>query len=283
MAALLSTKLVRRIRKKIIRTVLVRGKRIQQSFLPSSASPKDTLFIVGCQRSGTTMMLRMFERDRLSRVYGEFSELSSRDANKIRLNPLPLVKKQLAQDPAPFAVLKPMVETQNIVTLLDYFPGSKALWIYRHYQDVAASNLKNFGEENGISDLRPIVERHPGNWRSEHVPEDVRITVSQYFSEDMSNIDAAALFWYVRNRLYFDLYLEKDARVMICRYDNIVKNPRSKMQEVYDFLGRPFPEAVVMKDVNTASIGKGRNNVISAEIQTLCEGLLERLDDARLS
>jgi len=224
-------------------------------------------------------MLRIFEKDLNTKVYGEFSKLSSGDVHqKIRLNPLDSVKEVIDKDRAPLIISKPLVETQNSLKLLDYFNGSKALWMYRHYKDVALSNLKRFGIENGINNLRPIVENNPQNWKSESVSESVRKIVLEHFSEDMNPYDAAALFWFVRNNLFFELRLDENPNVMMCRYEDLVMNPLEIINKIYEFIGHNFPGQKMVSEIYSLSLGKGRRVELSPEIDLLCKEFLEKLD-----
>jgi hypothetical protein len=108
---------------------------------------KTILFIFGCQRSGTTLLTEIFERDfDNTKVYGEFSHLSSHDKkHHIRLNPLHLVKAQIDNSRPSLVILKPIVESQNALKLLDYFQNSKVLWVYRHYKGVSLSHIEKWG------------------------------------------------------------------------------------------------------------------------------------------
>jgi hypothetical protein len=242
---------------------------------------KTILFVVGCQRSGTTLMTGIFEKDFGTKVYGEFSPLSSRDAeHKIRLNPLDLVQCEIDRAKVPLVVSKPLVETQNTLKLLDFFPNSKALWMYRNYKDVALSNLKHFGMRNGINNLRPIVQSVPLNWRSENVSEVTREMVTTYFSEDMDPYDAAALFWVVRNRFFFELALDRRPTVMMCRYEDLVVNPTKNMRDVYRFLSCAYPSDDICRDIRAESSGKGAHIKLSPAIDLLCRELLGKLDVA---
>ena len=47
--------------------------------------------------------------------------------------------------------------------------------------------------------------------------------ILELFSENMEPLDAAALFWFVRNSYFFKLNLDKNQNVMIFKYDNLVK------------------------------------------------------------
>jgi hypothetical protein len=253
----------------------------QRAGLGRHNGQKTLVFILGCQRSGTSMTYWIFERDLRVKIYREASELSSQDAvERIRLNPLPAVQETVAKDRVPIVVMKPLVESQRANDLLEYFPGSKIVWLYRHYQDVASSNLKAFGKDQGIEDLRPIVLQEPRNWRSERVSQETRETIRHYFSEHMKPYDAAALFWYARNQLFFDPGLDHSPRVMMCRYEELVRRPSDMMQRLYGFIGLPYPGDKIIKDVHPQSIGKGRQSRLSARVEALCETMLERLDAA---
>ena len=237
------------------------------------------VFIMGIQRAGTSLMYWVFERDMGVKVYRETSELTSGDAlEHVRLNPLPVVKARLARDKAEMIVLKPLVESQRVHEMLAAFPGARVLWQYRHYQDVASSNLKAFGVDNGIKDLRPFVSDDPDNWRSQHSTAETRDTIRRYFREDMNPHDAAALFWWARSRLYFDLNLQGDPNVLLCRYEDLATDPAATMRHIYAFLGRPYPGDHIVRDVHPQSVGKGRVSRLSLEVDALCAELLARLD-----
>ena len=167
-----SYRTIQRLRRKASRIWLTWSKRIAHTLAPTPPEQKKVLFIIGCQRSGTTMMLRILGRDRKSSIYGEFSRLSI-GPNRTLLKPFDQVKTIIDRDPAPFVVFKPLVETQRLSELFHYFPRARAVWMYRHYQDVISSNLKNFGKDNGIDDLRPIAQGDPANWRSSHASDEV--------------------------------------------------------------------------------------------------------------
>lgn len=248
--------------------------------------PRDTpgrvhVFIVGCQRSGTSTVLRVFERDFRAKVFSEHSILSSQDLERrIRLNPIPDVQHALRNVRAPIVVLKPLVETQNTPELLDSFANSHAIWCYRHYLPVAVSNLRQFGYQGSIGNLKPIVDRERGNWRAEYVPRDVEETISRLFSESMCPEDGAALFWWVRNRLFYDLGLDKDPRVMMLRYEDFSRDPRTAMEDVYRHLGTPYPSGRATGAVSATASRPDADVAISDEVRELCEELWQRLNQS---
>ncbi|MCB0187535.1 MAG: hypothetical protein KDE31_24875, partial [Caldilineaceae bacterium] len=223
------TKKVRRIQSRLgIRHVtpelvtLYLRKAAHQTLWGKRPANPSILPIFGCQRSGTSLLTRVFFRDLNAKVYRETSALSSSDQEsqrrKLRMNSLDEIKQILGRDRASLIVLKPLVESQRAPEILRCFPNARALWLYRHYKDVAASNLQAFGMDNGINDLRPIVRGESQNWRSEGTSAETREQVSKFFHETMNPYDAAALFWYARNRLFFELALDTNERVRLCQY-----------------------------------------------------------------
>jgi len=242
------------------------------------------LFILGCQRSGTTLATRIFEHDWNTKVFGEFSELSSDDHRYgIRLNALEKVQNTLRSQPYPLIVAKPLVESQRAPEFLHYFDNCKILWMYRSFLDVAASDLFLFGERNGIDNIRAIISEAPDNWRSEKVSISVRETLAQHFSEDMNPLDAGALFWYSRNKHFFDAKLHDEVfsnRVMLVPYERLTNAANTTMEVVYRLVGRPYPGRCIVAEVDPVSVGKGRSRdaEISDGVRQTCELLLAKLD-----
>ncbi|MFZ5922329.1 MAG: sulfotransferase family protein [Chloroflexota bacterium] len=269
--------------RKIERAYAAQRKNIYQRLRPR-AEVKTILFILGCQRSGTTLLARIFDKDLSSRCYPEFSKLSSQDRRDgrrgIRLNPLDSLVEEFRRLRTSFIVLKPLVESQNAPRLLDYFEGSRAIWVYRDYRDVAVSNLRHFNRRNGINDLRPIVRNEPGNWRAEKVSEALRAAVAGFFSEDMDPYDAAALFWYVRNRLFFDCGLDHRPEVLMCKYDELVARPRRVVRGLYRRLGLPYPGDEITRQVRPPTPNRKPAPRFSPGVAALAEGLMSRLDAA---
>jgi len=240
------------------------------------------LFILGCQRSGTTLLTRIFDRDWQTRVYNEMSTLSSRDEPKqLRLNPLPEVAATFDGDRAGLIVAKPLVESQNAVELLNGIDNSRAIWLYRYYEDVAASYVEKWGPGHSMRDLQSIVDAVPYDWRYEKVSDELREFVMRHFDEEMNPYDASALYWLVRNQIYFDLALANDARVLICQYEKLATDPLAAMERVYDFLGIRFPGPRIVAEVHTDAIRRPDDVPISEEVRRRCMSMMARLDDER--
>lgn len=239
---------------------------------------KKILFIFGVQRSGTTALFHFLRKDKRIQTYNEFSELSVDGDEKLRLHPYPRLKKQFDRNLRPILLLKPLVESQNANRLLEEFPNSRGIWIYRNYKDVANSNLNKFGINNGIKNLTPLMNGDSSNWRSENVSDDIKEIVAKYFSSDMKPHDAAALFWYVRSSFYYSQGLNNSNRILLMRYESFVKEPYKKLSRVYQFLGEKIPETLKENDIHGRSIKKGEDINLSPEIEALCDGLYQKFE-----
>jgi hypothetical protein len=250
--------------------------------------PKRLVFIFACQRAGTTMLTHCFRRDRRSKVYGE----DGLAGTALRLKPYEEIEQIVARERATLLIAKPVVESQHATKLLDHFSNARAIWMYRDYRDVADSSLRRFGTESTIRNLRPVVDLWNGkprrgspgdgySWASEGVSRDTQAIVARYFAEDMPTHDAKALFWYVRNVLFFEQELDLHPRVMLCRYEDLVTHPSVVMRTVYSFLQVQYPGDHIVETVHSASIGVGSSLDIEPRIRHLCDELLQRLDQVR--
>lgn len=150
--------------------------------------------------------------------------------------------------------------------------------MYRNYKDVVNSLLKKFSINVGIRNLKSIVENNQENWYSEKVPESIRKIIIQYFSEQMSPYDAAALFWFARNQLFYELQLNQNSRVLMCRYEDLVTQPNQVMRRIYQFVEVHYSD-VNSWEVHLNSVHKGHLVQLSPEIEKLCNDLLIRLDN----
>ena len=249
--------------------------------MPRQPVNKTIIWTIGCQRSGTSLMNRVFTRDFRVWVYRECSSLSfTEGSNRLRLRPYADVKREIDNNKFSYILAKPLVETQNILEILEYFPNSKALWMYRHYRDFARSNVIRFKAASGNYGLKAILSRDQINWRSQGVSNYVYDTVAKYYSEDMSPHDASALFWFARNQLFFELDLDTNPRVFMCRYKDLVKQPQIMMTSLYAFIGIVNSEQKdFSNEINSQSVGKGGSIVLNPEIEALCESLLNRINE----
>ena len=257
-------------------------KALFQPIIYSQKLQKKLIFIIACQRSGTSIMVKVFKKDFRTKVYeDEHSALTSEDKkNFIRFNSFDSLSNIFQKVHAKIIITKPLVELQNILSFFTFFPGSKAVWIYRNYKDVAYSNITHFGVDNGHNNLRPILSNTQDNWRSQNLPNEIRKVVQEYYSDEMDSYDAAALFWYVRNALFFSLGLDKRSDVIMCKYEDFVQYPKDNMRRIYKFLQINYPGDKIVDEVHAKATGKGRTLDLSAPIEKLCSDLYIKMEEA---
>jgi len=270
-----------RVRRRARRERLLARKRAYRLLHPYPRDGRRAIvLVVGCQRSGTTLMLEIFEADHRSVTFPEQSSLSSPAENRLRLKPLPEVKRRLDAIRSPLLVLKPLVESQHAPALLDGLDDACAIWMYRRPENVAASDLAYFGIENGERNLRLLLTNDPPNWRAEVVPESTRAVLARHYRPGMDPHDAAALFWWARTSLYFDLGLDERPDVRLCSYEALVADPEATMRSLYEFAGVPYPEHDITGRVHRQSARRRDDFPLGDEVRRLCEELWERLESA---
>jgi hypothetical protein len=255
---------------------------------PAPAPPR-TLFVLGCQRSGTTMLMQVLGQNPDVKTFGEFSPLNrfAPGLNRLwpqntrrfdqRLLPLPEVARRIARTRYPMVAAKPLAESQHAAELLDAVPGSTAVWLFRHYSDVAMSNVRKFGTHAVRDNIAALAARDGSDWRSEFVPADVGELVDAHYRPELDPYDAAALFWYARTRLYFDLSLQSDRRVLLVNYEQLVRQPDRTLAAIYRHAGASPPDATATAGVHDRSIGLGADLRLAPTIAPRCEELWQRL------
>jgi hypothetical protein len=248
--------------------------------------PSKLGFILGSQRSGTNMLNDAFDRDWNCMAFGEDGGLALGPCYehdlRWRWRPFDQVRQVFESLRAPLIIAKPIVESQRALELLSYFPGSKIIWAYRDYRGVAQSSIALFGAESSLHNLRAVLD--PGkhaHWFSQNLPDESRELVRRFFDPGRPLADLKVLGWLVRNSLYFQLQLDRNARVAISRYENLVRHPVVEMTRLYKFLGAQFPGPQVCRHMHRDSLKKGSHAEVSGDLEKLCSDLLERLDEAR--
>ena len=224
-------------------------------------------------------MLDLFTDDRRSVTFPEQSSLSSPAEERLRLKPLPDVKRALQRIRAPLLVLKPLVESQNVEALLDRGSTSPLRFgCTARPRALPPRDLAYFGIETGERNLRLLLSNDPPNWRGEFVPESTRSVIERHYRPGMNPYDAAALFWWARTSLYFDLGLDARADVRLCSYERLVAGPEATMRSLYDFVGVPYPDQPITDRIHGESARLRRDCRYQPRGRALCDELLERLD-----
>lgn len=245
-----------------------------------SAHEKIPVFVLGCQRSGTSMILKILEHYPECLVCHEGNSFLYNSSYRIRYDIR--IKYAIEKSDKKIIVFKPLNDMQHTDRFFNLHTKVKAIWIYRNYHDVANSAVEKWGHShknimNSIS--KGNFKEHPGHitYQERMKPETLE-QVKMVFKKNMSYEDGAALLWYVRNKIYFDLSLDKDHRVLLIKYEDLVANPIQHFKTIFDFISCPFNKEYV-KDIHDSSVKKRPWPIIDFKIKCLCDEITGRLSN----
>ena len=230
-------------------------------------------FLIGCGRSGTSMLVLQLGRSWQLDIYNEnntaaFENWFLRDFSVIR--------QLVADSRAPVVLFKPILDTYKACLLLEQFPSAKILFAFRHYNDVINSSLKKFGPADRIN--------HVNNWANDDFSEfadllpplETQAYIRACWRPGMSPEEGAALYWLFQNRLYFDLGLvNSDSARLVC-YEAVVSNPVEELTALCEFLGVSFEEQMA-EGIFGSSIQRNAAPPIAHHLQEACDEMWQRL------
>lgn len=248
---------------------------IQGTILRRSWAQKN-VYIVGCQRSGTTMLLRMFDFSLLTRVFDEGQD--NQAFLKYRLRSPSQLNLLASGINAPVIVFKPLCHSHCIDQFLDRRGKARAVWIYRHYADVANSSVHKWGGHLLDTVKKICAGRvHEVGWRGERIGSETLARVRSLYRSDLTYWEGACLFWYIRNRIVGELGLSEDPRVRIVRYSSLVSDPDKRFQDIFEFIGIPYSTSW-SQWVYASSVAKDARPELRSDVEAVCQSLLEELD-----
>lgn len=235
-------------------------------------------FVFGCHRSGTKMLLRTLDRARDGWTYPEHNRKAFDE--DYRLRPPDRVEELIETCPARAVIFKPICDSHRADLLLDHFESrsARALWIYRGYGDVVNSVIEKWGR-HFLTVMQKIAggRRDEVGWRGERLTDGMVEEVASLAREGLSSEDAAALFWILRNRFYFHLRLDSDARVRLVSYERLVRAPSDYLPPIFRFVGLQNPRAAGAH-IHAKAVRRRSPPVLSPGIETACEDLCRRLE-----
>jgi len=254
-------------------------KRTVRTIAPAPVDQRRVLLVFGCQRSGTTMVQQsLLDRSWHTSIIGEHDRRVVRadDAERVRWDGIHVVSPRLMSLPFELVIAKPLVESHRVREILAGFDRARAIWMLRHYRAVARSNLRRFGTENGYRDLRMLLSGGSADWRAV-VPGDVRELVGRLQSSGLSPLDAAALFWWVRNRLYLDQDLAAEDRIRVLRFEKVLEDPEGCLAALCEFVGLPLPITAMQRGIRPVMQS---SEALRPDIEAMCRDLLAELERA---
>jgi hypothetical protein len=247
-------------------------------WLKSLAHPKNqparAVFVFGSQRSGTRLPMDVLD---LSPHVMTYKEGNSRAFNRVLLKSNAEIHELLRTSLFPIVAFKPISDSHRAADLLECFPQSKAIWIFRYYRDAVNSAVRKW--QHGLNNLKHIASGNlaAAGWRAGGLTQEKVDLVRRFYSDAMSSHTAYALMWYLRNHLFLELHLRHHSDVCLVKYEDLVQEPGKYFPRLFRFIACPFEEKFV-HGVYSSSVGKNRFPEIPVELDRLCENLYGQLE-----
>lgn len=247
--------------------------RRRHGVVPGAARP---VYLVGLQRSGTNMLVRGL--DAAPEVEAR-NENDQRVFRRFRLRGDDVLLDVIGRSRHAIVLVKPICDSHRVDELLALptaVPG-RALWMWRDVDDRARSEVSKFGPAN-LTALRAIADGTIGDgWQGQRLDAATRATIGSFDLAAMDPHTGAALFWWVRNSLYFRLGLHERDDVLLVAYRDMVEGPEVAARRVCTFLDLPY-RSEFAADVKA---GESRGPLpIDAGVRFLCDELTAQLEKA---
>jgi hypothetical protein len=237
------------------------------------------VYLVGLQRSGTNMLARGLDIAPEFEVHNEndravFDHFLLRDDD--------VVRRVVMASRHEYVLFKPVCDSHRADHLLDSLgtpsPG-KAIWAYRDVDGRVRSAVSKFGRNNLLT-LRDIAAgKGAGMWQAQRLSRATLDEIASYDYTTMTPETAAALFWWIRNGLYFETGLDRRDDVLLASYQNMLATPVTAMQAICQFLGLAYRPALI-EHISPRGPGSPRQLDIDLRVRALCDHLQDRLDEA---
>ncbi|RJG49456.1 sulfotransferase family protein [Motilimonas pumila] len=245
------------------------GKKAYQKL--HACQSEQTILIAGCQRSGTNMLMEMLD---LSLQTDVFHERDERAFANYQMRDISVIQALKENSQAPTFVIKTLCELETIPHLQEQLAPVKVIWIYRDYRDVVNSMLKSF--RNQAKQIKRLSSGVDDSWWGKGLSPKNLLLLQTVVTDNISDTDAAALQWYVRNSLLFELNLANQTDVLVVNYEQLVTQPQSVLAKVFAFCNLSYDQKFG-SNIFANSIGKQGVPAFSPDIADLNNSLFEQL------
>ena len=239
------------------------------------------VFVVGVQRSGTNMLTHGLDAMPEVEVH---NENDGAIFDRFQLRDHAVVLKTVARSAHQVVLFKPICDSHDTDRLLDAFAHAanpaRALWAYRAVDDRVRSAVAKFGWVNQQVLARIAATGIDGSWQAGRMTPQLLDDLRACDPASLSAESGAALFWWLRNSLYFETGLDVRPDVMPVSYDDIIADPQERLRAVCEFVGLPYrPEVAAHVDGRSRRSRKAPLD-LDPRVRRRCDDLGARLDDA---
>ncbi|MEM9384638.1 MAG: sulfotransferase [Pseudomonadota bacterium] len=236
---------------------------------PGGAAP---VFIVGAQRSGTTMLGDCLASSSQVAYYPEHDRTAFQDF-VLREDVWP---RLVSRSRLPIVAFKPLTSSHLAGEMLARYPNGRVIWALRHPSDRARSAVAKFGQQNLQLLKRLARGERPQVWQIRGFSPHHFDLIAKMMAEAMDAAGAAALFWYLRNDLFYTQGLDRDTRAQVICYERLVGAPTQQMTCLCEHLGIPY-EPRLSKEIHARSVRCDWPAGTREDLMNLCDDLYERL------
>src|ERR1017187_7354654 len=246
---------------------------------PRPAGLATPVYLVGLQRSGTNMLARCLD------IAPEFEVHNENDKavfDHFLLRDDEVVRRVVMTSRHQYVLFKPLCDSHRVDHLLDALdtpsPG-RAIWAYRDVDGRVRSAVSKFGRNNLLT-LRDIAAgKGAAMWQAQRLSKATLDEIGSYDYMTMTPETAAALFWWIRNGLYFETGLDRRDDVLLASYQDMLATPVPAMQAICQFLGLAYRPTLI-EHISPRGPGSPRQLDIDLRVRALCDHLQDRLDEA---
>lgn len=243
------------------------------------ASARLTVWIVGAQRSGTNLVSRLLDAYPEVELYNENHNAAF---DRFELKGNAQIGALIGASKHEVVVFKPLCDSDRMTGLLADFdaiaPG-KALWVYRGVDARVRSAVSKFGSANRDVLVEIVADPNSPRWQARGLSAQAHSLLADINPASLDDESGSALFWYLRNSLFFDEDLDSRDDVMLVKYEWLVSDPGPHWAKVLDFLGMSSRPEVVEREGIRPAVARDPLE-IDPRVRALCDELGARLDAA---
>lgn len=244
-------------------------RRIWRTFRPASCSRP--VFLIGCGRSGTDLIVENLSRSPELDVY---NETHPQAFENWRLRDEPVLRSLVDKSCASCILFKPIVQTHHAQWMLRFSADARLIFACRNPWDTINSIVQFF------PDTMTVVR----TWANSHQHADYPINVTPVlrrsflalYSADCTRDEMGALSWWARNSIFLELKLHETRRVRLVDYDAVVGNPEDEFRALCGFLRIQYRKSM-MQGVSAANRGKHYPPQLSEPIYKACVDLWTKM------
>ena len=217
---------------------------------------QELFFILGCQRSGTTLTRLILDSHDEIHCFDEYKSymvLAREELLKQQLKNYKDKKLIGFKTPAYTEQMNSssLVEFVNNTKITNRFRDEKIIFLYRDVRDVVSS-MRNYVQKDGIRWMDKWIIPTINKWK-EIFPDfttKYEKEISIIENSDNKLLLYAALYWKVKTSAVMDYELENKPLIKI-KYENLVNDPDKEIRKMINFLGILWDQKLLQHHLNS--------------------------------